>query len=1329
MISQKIDLLREVETPLNPFPGLRPFEFSESHLYFGRDGQSEQLLKKLSATRFLAVVGTSGSGKSSLVRAGLLPTLYGGFMASAGSNWKVAIMRPGNNPIGNLAQSLNTPEVFGSEIEENARLQTAITEATLRRSNLGLIEAARQNRMPENENLLVVVDQFEEIFRFAQVSDSEQYQNEAAAFVKLLLEASRQRDQAIYVVITLRSDYLGDCALFWDLPEAINEGQYLIPRLTREQRREAITGPVAVGGAEITPRLVTQLLNEMGDNPDQLPILQHALMRTWEEWRREGALGEPLDIRHYEATGGMRQALSRHADEAYNELPNERSREIAEKMFKGLTEKGADNRETRRPIEMHGLCALTQASEAEVKAVIEPFRREGRSFLMPPALVPLHAHSLIDISHESLIRNWDRLKGWVDEEARSARIYRRLADTAVLYEKGEAGLWRDPDLQLALVWREQSRPNKAWAQRYHPAFDEAMRFLDASVAAREAEILSKEQQRRNRVRLLTAVVFILALFLILALAALVYANQQRREAIKQSGRAEALLLQAKAQEEIAKKESAEALRQKNIAEQETAKALASEEKAKENEKQARESEQRAVEAKSEALRQKELAINSERAARESAIQAKKAEMAAHAEARRNAALTYATKVNFAQREAELASQSSDLGNPSRAENLLEEAASDTFKDFRSFEYLYLKRLLHFDLAPLGDFPKQISSVAFSRDGTLASSSYDGYVRLWDDKTFDLRTADFKHPPSFDVKAGPLTALGFSPDGKTLAIGSSKGVVKLLDVTDIVNPQEKKSFSGNGEAIRAVSFSPDGKLLATSSTDHTIRLFDLTSMEEKESLKGHTGVVLSGAFSPDGILASGGVDQTVKLWDLNRQRELTNPQIKSNAVGCEVHSVAFSRDGRMLATGCEDGAVYLWDLKSGTEPAPQKLVDGTGDPVFSLDFSPDNRTLAIGRGDKTARLWDINLRKELKVFTGYDDAVTSISFAPGGRYIATGSNDGTVRLGYALPQQSVPLSEKTKSTVSVALSENGELLATASYNGDVTLWKIDDRKEIKTFDQAGHQVALSPGGEVLAIGTKGGTVRLWDVVNQKELQPLKGHADEVLTLAFSGKGILATGGGDKTVRLWDVKNSSEIIKLTGYTGAVKALAFSPDGRRLYTGSADSLVMIWDVTNTDPKLLFKQEWKAGPATALAVSPDGTTFATGNTNGAVDLWINQVPVSLTGYGGGALISSLAFTRDGKTLAIGSHDKTVKLWSISARQEVITIKNFKDSNGKDIEAAVLALAFAPKPLNGDFLVTGVAFAPAQLFYADCGNEEDKPNFNQWMLDGTGCEDQSKNK
>ena len=562
----------------NPFPGLRPFESNEDHLFFGRDGQSDELLRRLRRSRFLAVLGTSGSGKSSLVRAGMLPSLFGGLMTQAGSGWRVALFRPGHDPIGNLATALTDPQVFETS-PEDAALQKTITEATLRRSALGLVEATRQARIPANENLLVVVDQFEEIFRFRRTSKREGPEDEAAAFIKLLLEAKRQSDVPIYIVITMRSDFLGDCAQFRDLPEAINDGQYLIPRMTRDQRREAITGPVAVGGGEISGRLVNRLLNDVGDNPDHLPILQHALMRTWDLWMSDRRNGEAIDLRHYEAVGTMADALSRHADEAYAELPNDQSRALAEKLFKNLTERGPDNREIRRPTRVSEIAAIAEATPAEVISVIEPFRRAGRSFLMPPASVPLNADSLIDISHESLIRGWERLRKWVDEEARSAQIYRRIAQTAVLYEEGGAGLWHDPDLAVALRWREVNRPNAVWAQHYHSGFDPAMNFIDASKTANEAEIAERERKRKRDVRRtrifasVLGVAFLMSLgFGVFAFDARNKAYTARNEAVEEKKKADIARGEAEKEKVKAQQSEKRALNNEQLAQEEKAKA-------------------------------------------------------------------------------------------------------------------------------------------------------------------------------------------------------------------------------------------------------------------------------------------------------------------------------------------------------------------------------------------------------------------------------------------------------------------------------------------------------------------------------------------------------------------------------------------------------------------------------------------------------------------------------------------------------------------------------------------------------------------------------------
>ncbi|MEM1369893.1 MAG: High-affnity carbon uptake protein Hat/HatR, partial [Cyanobacteria bacterium P01_H01_bin.15] len=637
----------------NPFPGLRPFELDEEHLFFGREGQSDELIRRLHRTRFLGVVGTSGSGKSSLVRAGLLPSLYSGFLPGASSSWRIAVMRPGSAPIHNLADKLNDSEVLGAETtDDEAIIRLALMESTLRRGSLGLVEVTQQARLAPAENLLVVVDQFEELFRYkAQAETTGQglaAEEEAAAFVKLLLAAVKQQTVPIFVVLTMRSDFLGDCAQFRDLPETLNDSQYLIPRLTREQLRRAIEGPVAVGGATITPRLVNKLLNDTGDNPDQLPILQHALMRTWDYWEDQQIPDAPLDLDHYEAIGGMAQALSRHADQIYAGLPNDRARDLAETLFRCLTDRGADNREIRRPTQLREICAVAHAESAEVIGVIEAFRGPRRSFLMPPPSVELHESSVIDISHESLMRNWQRLKGWVEQEVQSANIYRRLAETASMHEQSQAGYLRDPELTIALNWDAETQLTQAWAERYASNFEQAMAFLSASADAQEREVTEREQTRKREINRLRGFLAVFAGLSILAGSTAVYAFYQQQEARIQTLKAEEQGREAEQQKAVADRRREEAEWQRQEAERlrdeaEVAKedALEQREEAEtarlaeaKQRQQAQTARQRAEAGEAEAQRQAKIARSQTMRAEENAAEATAATQEAEREKRR-----------------------------------------------------------------------------------------------------------------------------------------------------------------------------------------------------------------------------------------------------------------------------------------------------------------------------------------------------------------------------------------------------------------------------------------------------------------------------------------------------------------------------------------------------------------------------------------------------------------------------------------------------------------------------------------------------------------------
>jgi tetratricopeptide (TPR) repeat protein len=381
-----------------------------------------------------------------------------------------------------------------------------LLEATLRRGSLGVVDAVRQAHLRADENVLILVDQFEELFRFRRDREIENSRDEAVAFVKLILEATSDKNVPIYVVLTMRSDFIGDCMKYPGLPEAVNESQYLVPRMTRDELRLAITGPVAVAGERIAPRLVLRLLNEVGDNQDELPLVQHVLMRTWDHWVRHGSQGSqgqagqpgtPIDLVNYEAVGTLQNALSLHAEEAYQETGPGPGQRIAQRILKALTDTFTDPRGVRRPTSIAELAAICEAPESEVIKVVEIFRRPGRSFLMPPPAVPLAPHVVVDLSHESLMRCWPRLIAWAQEERSSTALYVRLSREASWFEEGAAGLWDDPELELGLRWRRENHPTAAWARRHGDSFDRAMQFLDRSEKERDR---ARAERRRWRLR-------------------------------------------------------------------------------------------------------------------------------------------------------------------------------------------------------------------------------------------------------------------------------------------------------------------------------------------------------------------------------------------------------------------------------------------------------------------------------------------------------------------------------------------------------------------------------------------------------------------------------------------------------------------------------------------------------------------------------------------------------------------------------------------------------------------------------------------------------------
>jgi WD40 repeat protein/energy-coupling factor transporter ATP-binding protein EcfA2 len=956
--SSRIVMSLDATADVNPFPGLRPFEPDEDYLFFGRERQTDELLKRLRTTRFLSILGRSGSGKSSLVRSGLIPSLHGGAMTRAGSHWRVAIMRPGEDPIGNLAAALAAPEVLGGDAD--ARLTRAVFETTLRASRLGLLECVRQSRV--DCNVLVLVDQFEEIFRYKR-SRRAGGADEAAAFVKLLL-AARESELPVYIAITMRSDFIGDCMEFGTLPEVVNEGIYLVPRMTREELRSAIAGPVAVGGASIAQRLVSRLLNDVGDDPDQLPILQHALMRTWERWQAGHEPGEPLDLRHYEDIGTMEEALSRHAEEAFGEL-DAAGQLIAEKMFKALTDKASDPRGVRRPAPVGEICAVAHAGLADVTRVAESFRRAGRSFLMPPQEVELEESSILDISHESLMRIWERLSRWADDEARSGQLYLDLAQAAQRHERGLIALWRDPELQFALTWREKEQPTPEWAERYDPSFARAMAFLDASREERDRKAQEREARRRRALWLARAVIAVLSIGF-LAMVALGYTALQQKKAAQLAERdAEEKLEQLLAAHKRVQVEKTrtEAEKRQAVA----ARAVADHERERAEEQRLRAETQSQI-----ALQQSERA-NSERQRAESEQQKALAnEREAHARTK---------EADLARGEA-VAQKEQAEEQRTRAQVLRRLSASRalalTAREARTVDLRLVLEAWRLNRENGGD----------PDDPELFAA---------------MHAVGARHPTNtvqkLPQKNGALS-IALSPDGHTIFAGDESGQISRHDL-DRNQWLAPKPVAQLAVPVRALALR--GNLLAAGTDGGKIAVWDLgkPGTPPRELTTGQRAVT-SIAFQPTGsLLAAGNLDGSMMLLDPLHPNAPVTLRAADSRNG--VRAVAWSADGRSIAAGQRSGAL-LWD--AARPDAPPRSVCKDALDVRSLAFKPDGTALLCGKADGRIVGWPLRQGREL-TFSGHTGSVNSLRFSPRGDTLASASSDGTIRLWHIDRPEALP----------------------------------------------------------------------------------------------------------------------------------------------------------------------------------------------------------------------------------------------------------------------------------------------------------------------------------
>ncbi len=1163
------------DLPASPYPGIRPFREDEEYLFFGRETQVDAMVDTLARGRFLAVIGSSGCGKSSLVNCGLRPALHRGLLTRAGSAWRIASCRPGGHPLRALAQALAAPGALYRKLDDGPFTLAEFIETTLAMSRRGLVETWQQARLPEGTQLLVIVDQFEELFRYRQLDDIPPTDEApATAFVNLLLQACAE-DAPIHIVLTMRSDFLGDCARFAGLPEAINGGQYLVPRMSRDDRRAAILGPARVCGADIEPTLLTRLVNDVGDDPDQLSLLQHALARCWAHWQASGD-PSPIAAGHYDAVGTLAHALNQHAEEIFTALPPAHQLRCAA-AFRALTDTSTDARGIRRPTRFGELDAITtgctEAATAPLHEVLAPFRAPGAAFLMPPAGEGLAADTVIDIAHESLMRIWDRLRDWGEREADAARMLRRLSDAAALHAAGEASLWRDPELQLALDWRKRNHFTPAWARQYGLNLAPALAFLDASAKARD-EALATEAARleaaraaeaervRNRRVWRFTLGAVVAATVVAGVTGVLWQRAEHASRIAVSRQ-----LAAQSAAELTGGNLPRALE------------LAA----------AGYTHQASFEARDSLLAAlSDAPLDWRHAGQRGVLALAVGPDGTLASGGRDGSIRFlpgTTPTIPAHQEQVLALAFSPDGSHFASAGIdhrvilwrtadrqmlasLDDHKGPVLALAWSPDGKILasagadRRIVLRDGttgAPVGpaltEHTDTVTGLAFSPDGkTLASTGYDGnlILRSPDNARLSLRSAS--HP-------AVLHGLAFSPDGRQIATAGADGDVTLWQ-TDRLAPVGGP-LAGRGAAVRKVAFSGNGQTLVAVGEDGQVRLHDLTRPGSNATERSvHRGNVLAVAFKADGSFVTAGSDDLLIRHGLNHHGPLTQtlPGATDTA-----WALAWRPDGQIIASAARGAQIELRDAVSGALKTPP--LAGHEAIVASLAWSPDGHLLASAGQEGRLLVWDTTqpTRPPLRLLDA-GPPLRRVSIRADGRQLAAAGLDGRIRLwrlpdGAALPataDHGAPVSD-------LAWRQDGRQLASAGLDGRLRLWEGDSLQPAgnTTMPDAGalYRLAWAAGDSALVIATQRHGLLLWPA-STGPARHLGREGTPVLDLALASDGrTLASTDKDGRVVLWDMDTGQPLhAPLLRHAGPGLALAWSPDGERLATAGWKQGVLI-------------------------------------------------------------------------------------------------------------------------------------------------------------------------
>jgi WD40 repeat protein len=1170
----------------SPYRGLWPFDETYSEVFYGRERLTAelvgQLAERMTTGGMVIVTGASGAGKSSLLRAGLLPALARGVQLAGSDRWPRIVINPGKHPLTELATHLAALSGDAHSILE--RLAAHPDQAHLAIREAVLADARRQSReggvaLSDVAPLVLVVDQFEQIFALGTGAEAE---GERRTFVTALCAAAGNPGgphsaPPALVVAAVRGDFWDRCAAYPDLASALQDGQFLVGPMTDSGLRLAITGPADAAGLRVDPGLVDTIMGDLhssdrGTGTGVLPLLSQAMMLTWEN-REDGR----LTGRGYERTGGVDRAVQVSADAVYDGLSQDQQR-VARSLMRNMAAVSRDGQLTRRPVLRADLRrSLTPDDGQQLDEILEAFA--GRRLIVL-------GDGTAEIAHDALLTAWPRLRVWLEDDQASGMFYGQMAD--------DASAWRananDPSFlyrgtQLAAL----QQATRTWAQdsdRYPAITSVQGEFLHASTRA-----AARGARRRQSLGTL------LVVLLVAALAGAGIAARSARNASQQSR----INLSGK----IAL-ESEESDRTDPV----TASLLAVAAWRISPTSQARES-------MLDVLAQPNRGIFPRATGQSAAAFSPNGKILATAGG--NVRLwDVATRRQIG---APIATGTAGLGIVAFSPNgkiLATVGARVRLWDVATHRQIG---------APIGSQTGDANSLAFSPNGKILVTA-GASVRFWDVATHQQIGAR--------VDAGPIGAgsVAFSPDGKFLAIAGDDGSIRLLDVA--TRRLVGRPFSADANIIYQIAFSPDGRTLATASGDGRARLWNAITHKQLGSALAAAGTaggsVFGVAFSPSGTaLATASEDGAARLWDVATHQQLGTPL--AAGPGGVLDAVAFSPDGT-LATVNQGGAAQLWDAGIYRQAGPPF---GTGDTVA---FAPGGKTLAIGSIDGTARIWNVANHRQvgasMPTKTDIASPVNDVAFSPDGKTLATatsdtGSSGATVRLWDVATHHQIAALMNTDFdavTTELAFSPDGRILAAGGYDGKVRLWDVATHRQIGAPMVAGigfapkaravTAVAFSSDGQTLATGSDDGTARLWDVRTGREIHaPLIRSDTTINVVAFSPDGgLLAIGSRAGTVQMWDVATDQPSgSSFTSGDGSIFSEAFTPNGQILATGSLDGQVELWDMATRSQigTSLAAGIGSTNPTWSVAFSPTGNTLATASDSGSVQLWDTAMPGDL--------------------------------------------------------------------------------------------------------------------